>query len=109
MSSSDQTEVSEPDTVFTAETLGLRLGLGDPDKPGTARKAVNVRISRGQDMPPSIRISDLKARLWRASTVDRWLAVREAPTRTATQKARGGRPRKADQLAMAAIHKSAAR
>lgn len=79
--------------LIDSEALGLLLGLGDPGKPGTAQRAINVRIMRGHPMPPSIQLPGLRGRRWRRCTVESWLTGYE---RTIGSGRNPGRPRKVE-------------
>ena len=87
--------------LINAEELGLLLGLGDAAAPGSAARAINVRIARGHPMPPSIQLPGARGRLWRLEVVHAWLLSYESSTRTVSASRRGGRPRKIDQIAAA--------
>lgn len=79
--------------LIDSEALGLLLGLGDPGKPGSAQRAINVRIMRGHPMPPSIQLPGLRGRRWRKGAIETWLMGYE---RTTGKGRKPGRPRKVD-------------
>lgn len=101
------------DVLLDAEQLGRFFNLGTA-RDGTARAALNMRISRGHPMPPCIDIPGMAGRRWLLSSVIQWLQayqrddrchsadeqfhlnvapVAEKPAR------RRGRPTKAESLA----------
>lgn len=84
------------DKLLDGEALGLLLGLGNPDCPGSAARAIRARIERNHPMPPCITLPGLRRRLWRRSTVERWLDGYEAPLCGK----KGGRPRKLDLMVL---------
>jgi hypothetical protein len=87
-------------TWLDSEALGRYWGL--TGSRATVQKTINVRILRGHPMPPSVSVPALKGRRWRKSVVDSWMSSFEGATKPARLKARGGRPSKADTLALAA-------
>lgn len=81
--------------LIDSEALGLLLGLGDPGKPGSAQRAINVRIMRGHPMPPSIQLPGLRGRRWRKGAIETWLMGYE---RTTGKGRKPGRPRKVEHF-----------
>jgi hypothetical protein len=88
----------EDDEILDAEGLGRLLGLGNPSKPGSPRRAIQAMIDRKQPLPPRINGIRGKRRkyLWRRSVAIRWVILHEEPM----YRSQGGRPRKIDLLAM---------
>jgi hypothetical protein len=60
------------DVLLDAEQLGRFFNLGTA-RDGTARAALNMRISRGHPMPPCIDIPGMSGRRWLLSSVIQWL------------------------------------
>lgn len=102
------------DVLLDAEQLGRFFNLGTA-KDGTARAALNMRISRGHPMPPCIDIPGMAGRRWLLSSVIQWLQAYQRDDRrnhsadeqfhlniaTEAQKParRRGRPTKSESLA----------
>ncbi len=75
----DNRPASAESPLMTAEELGRYLRLTDNPQAGAAANAVNQRLRRGQDMPPSIYLANSKRRLWHRKRVDAWI-LRDRPT-----------------------------
>lgn len=115
------TAIASTDALLDAEQLGWFFNLGTA-KEGSARAAINMRISRGHPMPPSISIPGMSGRRWLQSSVIEWLkkhetsgthlsAVPEQPSTTPTAnipapRRRRGRPTKAETIARRAVTKA---
>lgn len=89
-----------PLELLNAEQLGRLLHLGSAS-PGSARAALNLRISRGHALPPYVQIPGSKERYWRLETVLAWLAEREVPINPVRR--RRGRPSKVESVLEAGI------
>lgn len=63
--------------VMNAEDLGRFLRLTTSKRKGAAAQAVNMRIKRGQSMPPSIHLPGTRRRIWWRPSVRKWLAQHE--------------------------------
>jgi predicted DNA-binding transcriptional regulator AlpA len=111
--------IASTDVLLDAEQLGWFFNLGTA-KEGSARAAINMRISRGHPMPPSISIPGMSGRRWLQSSVIEWLKTHEtsganavaelkqpatatAPSVSVARRRRG-RPTKADEIARRAAH-----
>ncbi len=85
-----------PSDCLDGEALGRLLLLGNPNRDGSAARAIRNRIERGHPLPPAINLPGHRGRLWLRQTVLQWLEAYEAPLK----KKKRGRPRKVDALAM---------
>lgn len=77
--------------LVDADGLGRMLKLGNPDRAGSAAKAVNERIYRKTAVPPGVMIPGSKKRLWLVPDVIAWLRQFEGQrgsTRTRRRKRR---------------------
>lgn len=112
-SSSLSTAIASADALLDAEQLGWFFNLGTSKK-GSARAAINMRISRGHPMPPSITIPGMLGRRWLQSSVIDWLKMHETsgshsaavlrqpattPALSLEPRRRRGRPTKAESIA----------
>lgn len=80
------------DAYLTVDDLAALLRLA----PGTIRN----KLSRGESLPPSVRLPGCRRRLWREHEVKEWLHHRtiKSADKLACQKKKRGRPKKYEQV-----------